>query len=290
MKATPLAYNAGVTIHFHIQTTTGLTLDAATPFQFPGGEWHLKDISADLGVFIADVRFSSADDLVKAALFADVALHLGQPFVLLLPYLPAARADRGQPCGANVYADIINSMGADQVIGIDPHSPVITGLIAELTVLDPFPLLARALHDVGGFSVYDAVICPDKGAIRRATIAADMLGVDCYVADKHRDFDTGKITGITIEKLPTHGRYLVVDDICDGGATFSSLAKATDLPTDRLGLWVTHGIFSGHAPELRQHFGHILTTDSHPGCYTPRVAHIMVGAGTYMLNNIKEWR
>ena len=35
------------------------------------------------------------------------------------------------------------------------------------------------------------------------------------------------------------------------------------LPRERLGLWVTHGVFSGRAPELAEHFGAIYSTDSY---------------------------
>ena len=42
------------------------------------------------------------------------------------------------------------------------------------------------------------------------------------------------------------------------------LAGATGLPKERLGLWVSHGVFSGRAPALADHFGEIVTTDSYP--------------------------
>lgn len=271
----------------------GLKREVAQPFTYPGGEMHLKDIVDNVlsvRAWIADVRGAQADDLVAAAMLANVAHGRQTPFVLMLPYLPAARADRGEPMGCRVYAELINSMNPQQVIGIDAHSPMIGRYMRNLTELDAFPLLDRALHDVGHVDRYDAIIAPDKGAVERAEWTAEHLGdLDVYHAEKHRDFDTGKILGIEMnEKLPEAGRYLVVDDICDGGGTFIGLANATGLHHTQLGLWVTHGIFSGNAPNLRRYYRHIYTTDSHPGYNRPGVATVSVPTETYMFQNLKE--
>lgn len=265
----------------------GLVREVAEPFKFPGGEVHLKNIR-DFGykhaVWIADVRGASGDDLMTAAMLRDVALQRGDNFVLMLPYLPAARADRGVPFGAGVYAEQINSMFAHQVIGIDPHSPVITRQISALTWLEPFPLIQRALMS----RRYDGVIAPDAGAVQRSGAVAKHLGIGLYRAEKKRDFETGEILGIEmVDSLPSGGRYLVVDDICDGGGTFKGLAKATGLASDRLSLWVTHGIFSGNAHELRQYYRQIYTTDSHPGHNRVGVATTVVPTQTYMLSHVK---
>jgi len=91
-----------------------------------------------------------------------------------------------------------------------------------------------------------------------------------FKAEKKRDFETGQLTGFTCEEL-LEGRYLVVDDICDGGGTFRGLAAATGLPKENLDLWVSHGVFSGAAGELNNHYGNIFCTDSHPGHTNPEV-------------------
>lgn len=262
----------------------GTVHNVAEPFQFPGGEWHLKNLTDHGGgdvSFIADVRGASLDDLVVASLLANVAAYRGSRFVLMLPYLPAARADRGEPFGVGVYGQLVNAMNADQVIGIDPHSPVVTRVIVHLTALDPYPLVKQALHD----DKYDAVIAPDAGASMRATDVAMKLGVDFYIVKKHRDFETGKILDIDVPDIPLKGKYLVVDDICDGGGTFMMLANALELPREQLGLWVTHGIFSGAANGLQAHYRHIYTTDSHPGHNRVGCATSIVPTYVYMQQN-----
>ena len=284
-----------MTVRFGVMhPTRGLQRGAAVPFRFPGGEWHLKDVidqdSTPAGsVWIARVNGSSVDELVLAALFAQVGHSRQQPFVLLLPYLPAARSDRGEPTGAIVYSDLIRSMNPQQVIGIDPHSPVIEQFMApKLTALDPTPLVVRVLRDTS--RAYDAIIAPDKGAVDRAGAVADALGVPLLTANKHRDFETGKITDISIDGAEDYGSYLVVDDICDGGGTFMGLAQALGKNTGgpRLGLWVTHGVFSGNAGFLRKYYDRIYTTDSHPGCGSLDVKATVIPCESYMLQNLKK--
>lgn len=280
-----------MTAHLRLLTSDGCSKGVSESFTFPGGEHHLRDFPdfEESTTWIADVRGASADDLVQAALWANIAHQRQQPFVLMLPYLPAARSDRGEPEGARVYADLIRSMSPQQVIGIDAHSPIIGRYLPALTELDPYPLLERALTDAGHIGRYDGVIAPDKGAVDRALRVAEGLGVEIYYAHKKRDFETGKILGIEVEPLSRHGRYLVVDDICDGGGTFIGLANETGLHQAQLGLWVTHGIFSGKAPDLRRYYQHVYTTDSHPGHNRIGCATVIVPAETYMLQNVKDF-
>ncbi|ROP72309.1 phosphoribosyltransferase family protein [Curtobacterium sp. PhB115] len=245
------------------------TTPTFSTMRFPAGEAHVKvaNDTAEPGgtTEIATLRGTSGDDLLMLGMWADAVRQRGSKSVALIPYLPGARQDRGIPFGAKVYADVLNGFHLDQVIAFDPHSPVIVGLVDNLTVVTSERVVAEAVirgHDGG--SPYDGIIAPDKGAVARATAVADACGLPLYRAEKHRNPDTGKLDGFTCEPLPETGRFLVVDDICDGGGTFMGLAGSTGLPKERLGLWVSHGVFSGRAPQLAEHFGEIVTTDSYP--------------------------
>lgn len=258
-------------------------------FQFPDGQWHLKNTSVlDGADVVVIVRGTSVSDLLGAALVADCGVD---KFTLLLPYLPGARMDRGRPFGAEVYADFVNAVQADQVVCVDPHSEVMPGMIRNLTALPPTDLAVRA---VGETEVeYNAVIAPDKGAVPRAQAVAHALGVPLIEATKVRDFDTGRIQSVDIPATFPYRRALVVDDICDGGGTFMQLAQAWEKRWDgwtdmKLGLWVTHGVFSGSADKLREHYTHIMTTDSLQSAFRVGVATTIVPVFPYMTSQIQE--
>lgn len=273
-----------MSLRFRAKTVQGWTVDSPLePVVFPDGAVHIKnaDDPAEYAYQIAIVQGMSHDDLFTLAMWADAVAHREEKKVLILPYLPGARMDRGVPTGAFVYGDFIHySIRPDQIITVDPHSPQALHFFDAADPDDPygnygrdatvFPVERIIRHEVQDGSSdskampYVGVIAPDKGAHDRAAAAAKVMGVPVYQAEKSRDFDTGKLSGFKmVDALPDEGKLLIVDDICDGGGTFLGLAKATGLPKERLDLWVTHGIFSKGLSELRKHFGVIHTTNSY---------------------------
>ncbi|WP_342025171.1 ribose-phosphate pyrophosphokinase [Arthrobacter citreus] len=263
--------------------TPGFTVrSAATAMRFPAGEAHIKtDGARDETPLYLYLTGADANDYMSAAMWIDYAHQGGHQVSALIPYLPGARQDRGNPFGARVYANLINAMNADEVVCFDPHSPVMPAMVNNLRVVGAENVIARAVKKAT--SRYAGVICPDEGAKARTAVTAAALGLPLFHAAKHRDFTTGQLSGFTCEELPEEGRFLVVDDICDGGGTFMGLAAATGLGPDRLDLWVSHGVFSGNAAQLTQAYGTIFTTDSHPGaanpdvgaCITPLISHLI---------------
>jgi phosphoribosylpyrophosphate synthetase len=248
------------------------------PFQFPGGEQHIKvDENTDFddyAYFIADVRGADANEYVLAAMWAQVVRSEGGKVVLVVPYLPAARADRGVP-NLTPYVSLIFEATPDQLIYLDPHSSAWVDQYNDwdgLNIMTEFPFERIIQREVQaaqeGLTTYAGVIAPDKGAHGRAARAAKVMGVPVYHAEKTRDFETGKLTGFhMVDALPEEGKFLLVDDICDGGGTFAGLAQAIGIGRDRLDLWVTHGIFSNEHTlhqMTEEYFGVIHTTNSYP--------------------------
>lgn len=251
-----------MTIHFY--TPPEPAKNRLEFFQFPGGELHLRAGSEGAPPSLAVVVGTDPKDLLKLALWADyVRVHDLTPRAFV-PYLPAARADRGAPFGAKVYADFINVAGLSEIVVFDPHSEVGPALVNKVRVVTPTRVILDTVLSQKRVGEFAGVIAPDEGAVGRAKAVADAAGLPLYRAKKQRDFDTGKILGLTVDALPDEGKLLVVDDICDGGGTFKLLAAKTNLPPERLELWVSHGIFSGTAHELQDHYSTIWTTNSHP--------------------------
>jgi ribose-phosphate pyrophosphokinase len=264
-----------VSIKFQAKTQEGFTVDSPLqPFVFPDGAAHVKGADAETRYQyqIADVRGLDHTDLFILSMWADACDERNEKKVLILPYLPGARMDRGVPFGSRIYAWYIEKCVApDQIITIDPHSEEALydwryQRLCETTVFPVERIIRKEVQDPTrdfGPHGYVGVIAPDAGAVDRATRAAHAMSVPVYRAEKKRDFATGKLSGFgMVDELPAEGRLLVVDDIGDGMGTFKGLADIIGLGPDRLDLWVTHLILSKGEDGLRERFGIIHTTDS----------------------------
>ncbi len=236
---------------------------------FPGGEPHVQiqerwDRGAEL---IIDCRFKSNDDLMTAIALTDAARRLGAENVsLFIPYFPGARQDRvkrltGESLTCKVYADIINSQGYDRVIVVDPHSDVTPALLDRVVVISQKDIFKQYYGD-GLLLKYNGLIAPDAGARKKVEELNDEYRLPIYYGAKHRDMATGKLSHFSCDELPV-GRYLLTDDICDGGGTFVGLANAIENWRGiGLDLFVTHGILSKGTNELLKVYDNIVTTDS----------------------------
>lgn len=249
-------------------------------FTFPGGEPHVKldpdNFDTDDDVVIV-VRLTSTHNLVVLALVVDALRRLPvvlNEIALFSPYFPGARQDAvmnpGEPLTVKVYADMINAMKFDHVAIVDPHSQVTPALINNCTVIDTNEFVVEAIDRIG-FNHDDVItlIAPDAGSEKRVNRAAKALiedgrNVEIIAASKIRDLGTGRIERYKLHanKL-TNARCVVIDDICDGGATFNLLAKEAEcMGCTELYLVVTHGIFSKGFKELAKHYKGIYTTSS----------------------------
>lgn len=244
-------------------------------FGFPGGEPHVSFSRAFFARghrFAIDVRGKDASNLMGVLVTSDALRRKGAKYVaLLIPYLPGARQDRGAPLTAKVYADLINSAKFDQVVAIDPHSDVMPALLNNLQTV-PLAKVWEPLFDKLN-DLHPALLIPDQGAGKRVGEVAAAFGWPTVQAFKHRDSETGQLSGFTIDSIPKDITNIVVlDDICDGGGTFLGLYNAIrEVNKSRAFrqmvfpyLAVTHGIFSRGLIELGQHFLTITTTDSFP--------------------------
>lgn len=228
---------------------------------FSGGERNVKILGnihnkQDIHVL---AHITSSDDIMDLLLLKDALDNYPSGHVrlakkiLFLPYLPYARQDRamqkGEANGVRVFAEkILNPLNFDEVWIYDPHSDVGPSHIKNLFVV-PQETTARQIlsgNVVGAMSDY--ILCaPDSGAIKKTTKLMKNLSInELVVGQKNRDLSTGEITGTSFSGADVNGRKVImVDDICDGGATFFHLGKALkDAGAAQVDLYVTHGIFS----------------------------------------------
>lgn len=200
-----------------------------------------------------EFHFRSSEDLIDLALVYDALARMDLYPPLFMPYFPYARQDRvcnpGEALSVKVIADLIREVNTSQKIELwDPHSDVVQALFpAGSTVIIEQHELAAPFF-VGWEKA--VIVAPDAGAAKKARKLADRLNLPFIQAHKTRDVKTGEITGTSVEHwqgvAENDWKFIIVDDICDGGRTFIELGQALRKlgATGELHLYVTHGIFS----------------------------------------------
>jgi ribose-phosphate pyrophosphokinase len=194
---------------------------------------------------------------------------------LYTPYFLGSRSDRKFEEGSNNYlksviCPIINSLDFKSVTVMDPHSDVLEACLNNFNKINNFALVDDALSYIIGEGEEDQIVLvsPDAGAYKKVFDVAKEFNIEKIItATKVRDMKTGNILHTKIPVLDQHNdlKYIIIDDICDGGRTFVELAKAIKAgrPTAKIYLIVTHGIFSSGYSQLGEYFEQIYTTNSY---------------------------
>lgn len=228
-----------------------------TTLKFPGGEVQVrldhqtKNVYGSKRETLLCANIRNSDDLMELLLLTDVVRREGIKNVsLYMPYIPYARQDRvcypGESLSLKVFCDLINAQKYDKVTVWDAHSDVALALLNNVSHLK----LSTILFNNSVWFNDKVLISPDAGAMKKVGEAAKLLKAEMVVAKKIRDPNTGEITGTDVDMAhldrPRGRKWLIVDDICDGGRTFIELAKRMNEMVSHNGiyLYVTHGIFS----------------------------------------------
>jgi ribose-phosphate pyrophosphokinase len=258
--------------------------------RFPDGQQSIRILEGHNYTTYISLRAQNESITIKSRLntFQDLELiicanqalkEIGVKSVkLFIPYCIGGRSDRKfQEGGINyiktVIAPILNSQNFDEVIVMDPHSDVLEACINNFVKLNNHSLVNFGLTNIDNKNGAQNRIClvsPDAGAFKKIFDVAQMFSIKNIVtATKVREFETGKIIRTEIPNLHISDidhelKYVIVDDICDGGRTFIELAKVIKerRPAAEIYLIVTHGIFSAGFNELGEYFDGIYTTNS----------------------------
>jgi ribose-phosphate pyrophosphokinase len=236
------------------------------PFNFPDGQRHLKlllDRIEDTAVTI-ESAIRSADELFDVLLAKDTLDARGHISSLDIRYLLAARMDRrisfDEPFTLQIVCRILASAGFRRIRIFDPHSTVSLTLLNATAVL-PRRTVSQILSSYHPDET--VILSPDTGATDR--VKALLLGSPFHLRQghKHRDSKTGALSSFSIDDLSFFSgkSALIIDDICDGGGTFTAHANLLlEAGATSVDLFVTHGIFSQGTPlaGIRR----IYTTDS----------------------------
>lgn len=257
----------------NLNTTSGIQFTL-----FPDNQPHINIQGVEDGDNIKVI--CSITDSIKMMQLLQTANALDNLFakkkVLVIPYLMAARFDRmmqhGDSIDLKVVANLINSCGFERVFLFDVHSDVATMLINNAVNITNQQLVEQ-------YKEQDALlICPDAGAAKKIGKYFDWNKnlKDIVYCSKNRDLATGRLTLEVLEpELCVNRNCVIIDDICDGGATF--LAIAEKIKPKHLTLIVTHGIFSKGFATLEEKFNEIIVSDSYCRSYSSKIVkHIMI--------------
>ena len=218
---------------------------------FPDGTvqvWNLPDrMLNNITTPIIEWTYESDSELVILAQLKSL-LSANKRFPeLYIYFLPYARQDKtisnNQTFGLNSFATLLNAIGFKRVVILDPHSNRATQLINNSEAYYPTDSVKQFFKDTRS----DVVLYPDAGATSK--YREIYKGLPWASAQKVRDQAGGKIISSGLAQQAVNEvrgkRVLIVDDICDGGATFISLAHSLKMAgATNISLYVTYGIFS----------------------------------------------
>lgn len=212
-------------------------------------------------------RLNNSEDVMR--LF--MASELFEKTHVVFPYLPYARQDRachtGEPFSLKVLASLFNSRKFKSIKALDVHSNASEMLFKNLTNASNYWFVEHALYRMNVDYDNICLVSPDAGALKKIKhLAEELGGIKTLPCFKHRSVSNGSIESVFIpeDKLDPNLHYVVVDDICDGGRTFITLAEALrEKGATDIRVVVTHGIFSyGIDPLFNSGITQVWTTTS----------------------------
>jgi len=249
----------------NIQITKGYKSLDLNVFNFPGGEvgvkintndLNYKSIKSDYQTIIA--RIQNSNDIMALIMIKDALERFDKtPIRLFLPYMPYGRQDRpcvnGESFSLKVFANLINSLKFLEVITLDPHSNVMEGVFDNLRVISQLDIInnyfeefrLKILREYSKTKCY--FVSPDAGANKKTAEIAKYFNHDSFIrADKLRNLNGGDIKETIVYADDLSGCTTVIcDDLCDGSASFTNLAKVLKAKNaSKVILYITHAIFS----------------------------------------------
>lgn len=203
--------------------------------------------------------FESEEELIHICQLCDLLNQTEVKYELHIPYLPYARQDKRIENNAtfalHTFTRILGVF-VNQIFSYDVHNPDAINAINLINIM-PSTRISSIIEELN--PTY--ILFPDEGAKKRYE---KYVSGNIIYAEKVRDQSTGRIVEIKIPNIEDKSTILIIDDICDGGATFISLAEKIKekSPNVSLALYVTHGIFSrGLNPLFSAGFSNIYTLE-----------------------------
>jgi ribose-phosphate pyrophosphokinase len=233
----------------------GVEICRVTLARFADGEIFVKIDENIRGqdVFIIQPTNAPAENIMELLLMIDAAKRASAARVTcVMPYYGYSRQDRkDQPrvaIGAKLMANMIQTAGADRVLGIDFHQHQLQGFFdVPVDHLYARPVFLahyrrKQLHD-------PVVVAPDVGSAKMARGFAKPLNASLAIVDKRRSApNVAEVLNVVGE---VDGKdCLIADDMIDTAGTVTEAARVLkDMGARDVYVCATHALLSGPAVE-----------------------------------------
>lgn len=176
----------------------------------------------------------------------------GREIRMYIPYMPYARQDKQVSNDATfaglTFAELLSMLNVNEISTVDVHNPKI---YKGLVNFKNYPV-DYIINDIIKNEKINIVVFPDKSA--RTRYETDVIkcfpNIEILHGEKVRNQATGNIESLSLvgsmswalgKSVGKPFRYLVVDDICDGGASPIRTAQGLNLqPNDYLIGYFSH--------------------------------------------------
>ncbi|HVT39815.1 MAG TPA: ribose-phosphate pyrophosphokinase [Gemmatimonadaceae bacterium] len=204
-------------------------------------------------VFIVQPTNPPAENMLELLLLIDAVRRASAARITcVIPYFGYARQDRkDQPrvaIGAKLIAKMIESSGADRVLGLDFHAHQLQGFF-DLPVDHLYAAPVFTAHYRKKQLTDLVVVAPDVGSAKMARGFAKRLNGSLAIIDKRRpSANVAEVVNVVGE---VEGRdCLIPDDMIDTAGTVSEAARALKaLGAKDIYVCATHALLSGPAVE-----------------------------------------
>ncbi len=219
-------------------------------------------------VFIIQSTNPPDTNMIELLLMLDAAKRASARRVTaVIPYYGYARQDRKDqprvPISAKLFADLIQTAGADRVVSMDLHSSQIQGYFnIPFDHLYSKKVLVGAIQKLGLENM--VVLAPDIGSVPMSRSYAKLLDASLAIIDKRRPEHNKAEVMHLIGKVGAKN-VLIMDDMIDTAGTMVAAAKkARSMGAISVNAAITHGVLSGPAIKrlLKAPIDRILVTDT----------------------------
>jgi ribose-phosphate pyrophosphokinase len=198
--------------------------------QFPSGEHYcqFKENIRGKDVFLIQPLSTPVNEnLMQLLIMVDAARRSSADRItVVIPYLGYSRQDRKDksrtPISVKLVLDMISAAGVDRIISMDLHAPQINGMTN--LPFDHLYFSPVLIKEIKNNCDNCAVVAPDVGALKRASIYSKALKCNLAIINKERLDDT-QVSHTSFIGDVKDKKVFIVDDITESCGTLIGAAK-----------------------------------------------------------------